>query len=118
MGSIEKLFCVNLVMTEAIAVDFFDGSLRPTLSQFQVVAPGLVVPHDAVHREFDGDSHKVAAGTRYTVTENGKLQIRRETFVPEPGLEVAGQADVSSNYEAVPEFGKYEAFMRMGRQLN
>jgi hypothetical protein len=119
VDSIERPFCVILVMAEAIAVDFFDESLRPALSyQFQLVKPGQMFLTMAVHREFDGDGDQVAKATRYTFTEDGKLQIRRETFLPEHSLEVAnGQADVSSNYVPAPEFGRYEEFMRMERQL-
>jgi hypothetical protein len=120
VDSIEKPFCAILVMAEAVAVDFFDEHLRPALSyQFQVVKPGRMFLTMAVHREFDGDGDKVVKGTSYGFTEDGKLQIRRETFLPDHSLEVAnGQSDVSSNYAAAPEFGKYEEFMRMERQLS
>lgn len=120
VDSIQRPFCVILVMAKGIAVDFLDEHLRKALSyQFQLVEPGRMFLTMAVHREFDGETDKVAKGTSYGFTENGKLRIDRETFLPEHSLEVAnGQADVSSNYEAVPEFGKYEAFMRMERQLS
>lgn len=120
VGSIERPFCVILVMAKGIAVDFLDEQLREALSYvFQVVAPGRLFLTRATHREFDGDEDKVAKGTTYKFTEDGKLRIDRETFLPEHSLEVAnGQADVSSNYEALPEFGRYEAFMRMERQLS
>jgi hypothetical protein len=121
VDSIERPFCIIDVMTSKfIGVDFLDENLREALTyQFQLVSPGRMFLTMAVHREFDGDDDKVAKATRYTFTEDGKLQIRRTTFLPDHSLEVAhGQADVSSNYEAVPEFGKYEAFMRMERQLS
>ncbi len=119
VDSIQRPFCVILVMANGLVVDFLDERLRPALSyQFQVVAPGRLFLSMAVHREFDGDGDKVAKGTSYGFTEDGKLRIDRETFLPAHDLEVAnGQADVSANYEAVPEFGKYEAFMRMERPL-
>lgn len=120
VDSIERPFCVILVMAEAVAVDFFDESLRPALSyQFQLVASGRMFLTMAIHREFDGDGDGVAKGTRYTFTEDGKLQIRRETFLPQHSLEVANSpVDVSSNYVLAPEFGRYEEFMRMERQLS
>lgn len=120
VDSIQRPFCVILVMANGIAVDFLDERLRPALSyQFQVVPPGRLFLSMAVHREFDGDGDKVAKGTSYGFSEDGKLRIDRETFLPAHDLEVAhGQADVSANYEAVPEFGKYEAFMRMERPLS
>lgn len=120
VDSIERPFCVILVMAEAVAVDFFDEALRPALSyQFQTVAPGQMFLTMAVHREFDGDEDKVTKGTRYTFTQEGKVQIRRETFLPAHSLEVANtEADVSSNYVPFPPFGEYEEFTRMERQLS
>lgn len=121
VDSIQRPFCVIDVMTSKfVGVDFLDERLRKALSYvFQVVAPGRLFLSRAVHREFDGDGDKVTKGTSYGFTEDGKLRIDRETFLPEHGLEVAhGHADVSANYEAVPEFGKYEEFMRMERPLN
>ena len=120
VDSIERPFCVILVMTNGLVVDFLDERLRPALSyQFQVVAPGRLFLSMGVHREFDGDGDKVASGTSYGFTEDGKVRIDRETFLPTRNLEVANsQTDVSANYEAVPEFGKYEAFMRMERPLS
>lgn len=121
VDSIERPFCIIDVMTSKfIGVDFLDEHLRPALSYvFQVVTPGRLFLTRAVHREFDGDGDKVAKGTSYGFTEDGKLRIDRETFLPAHSLEVAnGQADVSSNYVAAPEFGRYEEFMRMERQLS
>lgn len=120
VDSIERPFCVILVMAKAVAVDFLDEDLREALSYvFQVVAPGRLFLTRAVHREFDGDEDKVAKGTSYKFTEDGKVRIDRETFLPAHRLEVANsQTDVSANYAAVPEFGKYEEFMRMERPLS
>lgn len=120
VDSIQRPFCVIDVTKKFIGVGFLDENLREALEyHFQEVSPGQMFLTMAVHREFDGDTDKVAKGTRYTFTQDGKLQIRRETFLPQHDLEVAhGQADVSGNYEAVPEFGKYEAFMRMERPLS
>lgn len=117
--SIERPFCVILVMANGIAVDFLDEHLRKALSyQFQVVEPGRMFLTMAVHREFDEDGDKVAKGTSYGFSEDGKVRIDREAFLPDHSLEVAnGQTDVSSNYVPAPEFGKYEEFMRMERQL-
>lgn len=119
VDSIERPFCVILVMANGIAVDFLDESLRKALSyQFQVVAPGRLFLSMAVHREFDGDGDKVASGTSYGFTEDGKVRIDREIFLPAHRLEVANsQTDVSANYAPAPEFGKYEEFMRMERPL-
>ncbi|WPH16100.1 hypothetical protein [Variovorax paradoxus] len=118
VDSIERPFCIILVMAKGIAVDFLDERLRKALSyQFQVVAPGRMFLTMAVHREFDGDGDKVASGASYKFTEDGKVRIDRETFLPEHSLEVAHtEADVSSNYAAAPEFGHYEEFIRMERQ--
>lgn len=119
VDSLERPFCVILVMAKAVAVDFLDEQLREALSyQFQVVSPGRMFLTMAVHREFDGDEDKVTKGTRYTFTQEGKVQIRRETFLPDHSLEVANtEADVSSNYVQAPSFGEYEEFTRMERQL-
>lgn len=121
VDSIERPFCAIDVMTaKFIGVDFLDERLRPALSYvFQMVSPGRMFLTRAVHREFDGDGDKVASGTSYGFTEDGKVRIDRETFLPAHNLEVAhSQTDVSANYEAVPEFGKYEEFMRMERPLS
>jgi len=119
VGSIERPFCVIDVMTQKfIGVDFLDEHLRPALSYvFQVVSPGRIFLTRAVHREFNEDGDKVAKGTSYGFTEDGTVRIDRETFLPEHSLEVAHtEADVSSNYAAVPQFGHYEEFMRKERQ--
>ncbi len=117
VDSLEEPFCVILVMAEAVVVDFFDEHLRKILSyQFQLVASGRLFLSMAIHREFDGESDKVASGTSYGFSEDGKVRIDRETFLPEHSLEVAhSETDVSSNYESVPKFGQYEAFMKMER---
>jgi len=118
VDSIERPFCIIDVMTSKfIGVDFLDEHLREALTyQFQLASPGQMFLTMAVHREFDGEEDKVARASRYTFTEDGKLQIRRTEFIPEHSQEVAdGEADVTSHYVAVPEFGHYEAFMKMER---
>lgn len=118
VNSLERPFCVILVMANGIAVDFLDEHLRESLSyQFQVVSPGQLFLTMAVHREFDGDEDKVAKGTMYTFTQKGEVHIRREIFIPTHSLETANtEADVSSNYAPFPQFGEYEEFTRMERQ--
>jgi hypothetical protein len=119
VDSIERPFCVILVMVNGIVVDFLDERLRKALSyQFQVVSPGRLFLSLATHREFDGDEDKVASGISYGFTQDGKVRIDRETFLPAHSLEVANtEADVSSNYVQAPSFGEYEEFTRMERQL-
>jgi hypothetical protein len=118
VDSLERPFCAILVMANGTAVDFLDECLREALSyQFQVVSPGQLFLTMAVHREFDGNEDKVAKGTMYTFTQEGKVHIRRETFLPTHSLETADtQADVSSNYVPFPQFGEYEELVRMERQ--
>jgi hypothetical protein len=118
VDSLEKPFCVILVMANAVVTDFLDEHLRPALSyHFQVISPGRMFLTMAIHREFNDEA--VAKGTRYTFTEEGTVNIRRETFSPVHNLEtVAITTDVSSNYAAVPKFGEYEVFMRRERQLH
>lgn len=118
VDSIERPFCIIDVMTSKfIGVDFLDERLREALTyQFQLVSPGRMFLTMAVHREFDGDEDKVTKGTRYTFTQEGKLQVRRETFLPTHRLEVANsEADVSGNYVAAPQFGEYDEFIRVER---
>jgi hypothetical protein len=118
VDSLERPFCVIVVMPKAVAVDFLDEHLREALSyQFQVVAPGRLFLTRAVHREFDGDEDKVTKGTSYKFTQDGKVRIDRETFLPAHSLEVANtEADVSSNYVPFPQFGEYDEFTRTERQ--
>lgn len=120
VDSVDRPSSVILVMARAVVVDFMDEHLREVVSyQFQVVPRDRMFLTRATHREFDGGTDKVAKGISYKFTENGKLRIDRETFLPEHNVEVAhGHADVSSNYEAIPKFGEYEAFMRIERQLS
>ena len=118
VDSLERPFCVILVMANGIALDFLDDHLREALSyQFQVVSPGQLFLTMAVHREFNGDEDKVIKGTMYTFTQLGKVHIRRETFMPTHSQETANtEADVSSHYVPFPQFGEYDEFTRMERQ--
>ena len=118
VDSVERPSCVIQVMAKALAVDFLDEHLREALSYvFQVVSPGKMFLTRATHREFHGDSDKVAKGSSYKFTEDGKLRIDRETFIPAHDLEVAnGHTDVSANYAPVPQFGEYDEFLKKERQ--
>jgi hypothetical protein len=70
VDSLEKPFCVILVMENAVVTDFLDEHLRPALSyHFQVISPGRMFLTMAIHREFNDEA--VAKGTRYTFTEGG-----------------------------------------------
>ncbi len=69
----------------------------------------------ATHREFEGETDKIASGISYIFKQDGTVQMRREFFSPYR-LEVSTtSSDVSANYSLMPEFGEYDDFIKIER---
>jgi hypothetical protein len=98
-------------------VGFLDERLRERLRyQFQERAPGRLFLSMATWREFDGESDTVRQGTTHVFQEDGRVAIRRETFVPAHRAEDAeGRVDVGGHWEDVPAFGLYDRLTRVER---
>jgi hypothetical protein len=98
-------------------VGFLDERLREVLSyQFQVRAPGRLFLSMATWREFDGTSDAVRQGTTHVFQEDGRVAIRRETFLPAHAAETAeGRVDVGGHWEDAPRFGDYDRLVRVER---
>ncbi len=109
---------VLLVGADFVAVDFLDEHSRVKLSyHFQEKSPGNLFLTMAVHRQFVGETDQVMLGTRYSFDLDGKVEIRREQFVPKRELEVASStADTARNWESFPAFGAYEHLLKVERQ--
>lgn len=117
VDSLESPFCTVDVTAQFVGVEFLDERLREVVTyHFQETSPGKLFLTMATYREFVDSSDKVSNGTTYTFAQDGKVQIRREFFVPEHRLETStSEVDVSSNYSARPDFGEYDDLIQIDR---
>jgi hypothetical protein len=118
VDSAEQPYCFLEVTAKAVGVGFLDELLRESLTYgFQEVEAGKLFLTMATHREFVGDTDKVANGTSYIFNRDGTVSMRRESFVPTHKLETtASTADVTANYSAMPSFGEYDDLIRAERE--
>lgn len=117
IGSVASPTCFLEIKHGFVGVGFLDEALRESLTYaFQEKQPGKLFLSMATWREFEGNSDKVSKGTTYLFQTDGTLTMRRECFVPEHSLETSSSsADVSGNWEQLPDFGRYERFTRAER---
>lgn len=117
VDSPERPFCFLEVTKGFVGVCFLDKQLRENLNyQFKEVEPGKLFLAMATYREFDGDDERVVSGTSYIFGNNGDVNIKRETFLPEHCLETSiSRAEVSSNYAEFPAFGEYDSLIQIER---
>ena len=117
VDSVERPFCVMDVTRKFVGIDFLDENLREALTyHFQEASPGQLFLTMATHRQYEGVTDKVTNGTTYIFAPDGKVQMRRESFVPEHKLETAtSQADMSPNYAPAPQFGEYDELILVER---
>ncbi|MCP4265809.1 MAG: lytic transglycosylase [Candidatus Brocadiaceae bacterium] len=108
VGDPDRPRCFIEINNDFVGVCFLDELLRENLTyQFQEVESGKLFLSMATYRDFEGEKDKVLAGTSYIFGQDGKTQIRKETFSPH-SLEVSDtKGDVSGNYESYPKFGDY-----------
>jgi hypothetical protein len=116
VDSINRPYCFLEIADKVVGVGFLDEYLRESLTYaFQEFEPGKLFLTMATHREFDGDTDKVASGISYMFDRNGTMQIRREFFNPHLLETAASSADVGSNYSPMPTFGEYDDLIRVER---
>jgi hypothetical protein len=117
LGEPERPTCFLELGRGFVGVGFLDDRLRETLSyQFQERAPERLFLSMATWREFDGTSDTVRQGTTHVFQEDGRVAIRRETFLPAHAAETAeGRVDVGGHWEDVPRFGTYDRLVREER---
>jgi hypothetical protein len=108
VGNIHRPYCFIEINNNFFGVCFLDDKLREKLNyQFQEIESGKLFLSLATFREFDGDTDKVLIGTTYIFSQDGSIQIRKETFDPHL-LEISNtNGSVSDNYEEYPKFGNY-----------
>ena len=116
VDSIDRPYCFLEITEKAVGVGFLDEKIRECLTYgFQEFEPGKLFLTMATHREFEGDTDKVASGISYIFKRDGTVQMRREFFNPHRLETSTTSADVSTNYAATPEFGEYDDFIRIER---
>jgi len=116
VDSIERPFCFLDVADKVVGVGFLDEHLRESLTYaFQEVEPGKLFLTMATHREFDGETDKVANGISYIFKQDGTVHLRREFFNPHRLETSFASSDVTTNYSTVPEFGEYDDLIRIER---
>lgn len=99
-----------------VGVGFLDGSKREYLSYtFDEVEPGRLFLKAATHREFQGESDRVASGTTYNFALDGTVTIEGEDFTTQARSARQIQADVAGNWEPYPAFGQYDSITREDR---
>lgn len=117
VGSTEAPYCFLDIADKVVGVGFLDNRLRESLTYaFKEVEPGKLFLTMAVHREFEGDTDKVASGVTYTFDQNGVVQIRREFFNPHRVETATSSFDPAANFSEWPEFGEYDDLIRVERQ--
>lgn len=100
-----------------IGVGFLDSMLREYLCyQFQERTAGQLFLSMAIHREYDGNTDKVIKGTSYGFEEDGHVSIKEQDFESNTISTAERHADVSSNWDAYPEFGRYDSIIRKDRE--
>jgi hypothetical protein len=117
IGSAAEPFCFLDIADKIIGVGFLDNRLRESLTYaFKEVEDGKLFLSMAVHREFEGESDKVASGVTYTFDQTGTVQIRREFFNPHRVETSSSSVDPAPNFAVKPEFGEYDDLIRVERQ--
>jgi hypothetical protein len=117
VGSAERPFCFVDVAGNVVGVGFLDIFLRESLTYvFKEVEAGKLFLGMAVHREFEGETDKVAGGVTYIFDRSGTVQIRRESFNPHRVETAAASFDPAPNHAITPEFGTYDDLVRVERR--
>jgi hypothetical protein len=100
----------------SVAVGFLDAHLREYLVYaFQHIDQGRLFLSMITHREFQGDTDKVARGESHIFNPNGQVHTRRAFYDPYRLEQSNTVTDVSGNYSDWPEFGEYEDLIRLDR---
>jgi hypothetical protein len=116
VGEESAPICVVEINNDYIGVGFFDEFVRQYLRYtFQEMEPGRAFLSQAIHREFDGTTDNVVRGTVYYFEREGRVTIKKDDYLANERQTKETTSDVTSNWEAYPEFGKYEAFLRKDR---
>ena len=119
VGSAERPYCFVHVADEIVGVGFLDGRLRESLTYaFKEVETGKLFLTMAVHREFEGETDKVAAGVTYVFDQGGTVHIRRESFHPHRAETATASFDPAPNYAVRPSFGDYDDVIRAELQAS
>lgn len=116
VDSIDRPYCFLDIADKVVGVGFLDEFLRESLTYvFQEIEPGKLFLTMATHREFEGETDKVARGISYIFKQDGMVNVRREFFNPHRLETAVSSADVSSNYSPMPEFEQYDDLIRVER---
>jgi len=108
--------CFLEVNNEYFGVGFLDDRQREYLCyQFQEIQPGRLFLTMATHREYDGESDRVKAGTTYYFKPDGRVTIESEDFGSTQLVTTETKRDVEGNWERYPNFGEYESVLRIDR---
>lgn len=108
--------CFLEVNNDYFGVGFLDDRQREFLSyQFQEIQPGRLFLTMATHREYDGESDHVKAGTTYYFKSDGTITIESEDFDSTQLVTTETKRDVEGNWEHYPNFGEYESVLRIDR---
>ncbi|MDR1890299.1 MAG: hypothetical protein LBQ81_13155 [Zoogloeaceae bacterium] len=118
VDSQERPSCCVEVTKNYVGVDFLDEHLRDYLVYvFQRKQESEKLFLSRInYTEYDGNSDRIKFGTLYLLKPDGSVKVSRETFIPEHCLETMDTStDVSVQYETFPEFGEYDAFLKIER---
>lgn len=101
-----------------VGVNHLDHLLRDYLIyDFQGPTTGPLFLSMCTFRTYIGDSEKIAISENYRFTTDGNLTVTRTNL--DSGVREVGSRhlDVTSNYEAWPEFGRYESLLVRERDI-
>jgi hypothetical protein len=86
---------------------------------FYEVEPNRLFLKKVQYWEFVGDTDEMRTSEKYSFTQDGGLTIEEADILKNviETKEATQTVDVSGNYEAYPEFGRYEALIKKERGL-
>jgi len=117
VGSVQAPYCFLDIADKVVGVGFLDDRLRESLTYaFKEVEAGKLFLTMAVHREFEGETDKVASAMTYIFDQGGTVRIRREFFNPHRLETATSSFDPAPNFAAWPKFGEYDDLIRVERQ--
>jgi hypothetical protein len=100
-----------------IKVSFFDEDMREYLNyDFKEVKRGMLFLVTAIHRQYEGQSEKVARAKHFRFQPDGEILMEERDFVTGTATMKRATFDPSANWEHYPEFGAYERLCKYQRE--
>ncbi|MBY0563043.1 MAG: hypothetical protein K2P58_02555 [Hyphomonadaceae bacterium] len=101
-----------------VSVNFLDDELRDYLTYaFQRVEDGRLFLSAVTRREYQPGTDKIAKAELYYFNREGSVSVRLVDAEAKREQTGSREIDVATNYEAWPEFGRYEHLLQRERGI-